>query len=159
MASRYPKMESEKPSPKRSTRRPFTQEVQERFLIELINCAGNMTLASELVGISRETVRRHKNENPEFSKAYAAAQQEALTALEDEARRRAVNGVEKPVFHKGEVCGYVKEYSDTLLIVLLKAHMPEKYKERHQVDLEAGEKLVEWLDDVNTRNGGGEEGA
>ena len=41
-------------------------------------------------------------------------------ALEAEARRRAVEGVRKPVFYQGVICGWVGEYSDTLLIFLLK---------------------------------------
>jgi hypothetical protein len=33
---------------------------------------------------------------------------------------------------KGAECGRVREYSDTLLIFLLKATKPEKYRERHE---------------------------
>ena len=35
----------------------------------------------------------------------------------------------RPVYYKGEVVGTVKKYSDRLLIVLLKAHRPAKYRE------------------------------
>jgi hypothetical protein len=38
------------------------------------------------------------------------------------------------VFHKGEVCGYVRHYSDTLLSLLLKAENPDKYADRQQVE-------------------------
>ncbi len=51
--------------------------------------------------------------------------------LESEANRRAVEGVEKPVgWHRGQPGGYVRDYSDTLLIFLLKGLRPEKYQER-----------------------------
>ena len=50
--------------------------------------------------------------------------------LELEARRRAVEGTERPVFYQGGEVGYVREYSDTLLIFLLKAHRPNKFRER-----------------------------
>ena len=50
--------------------------------------------------------------------------------LEDEARRRALQGVEKPVFREGRQVGTVTEYSDTLLIFLLKARRPEKFRDR-----------------------------
>ena len=53
--------------------------------------------------------------------------------MEAEARRRGVEGTLKPVFYKGEECGQVREYSDTLLIFLLKAHDP-KYRDRQQVE-------------------------
>jgi hypothetical protein len=48
--------------------------------------------------------------------------------LEDEAVRRAYEGVERPVFQGGKQVGVVREYSDTLLIFLLKALRPEKYR-------------------------------
>jgi hypothetical protein len=50
--------------------------------------------------------------------------------LEEEAKRRALFGVEKPVFQKGELVGHVQEYSDTLMIFLLKGRNPNKFKER-----------------------------
>ena len=42
--------------------------------------------------------------------------------------------MEKPTgWYKGEAGGYVTEYSDTLLIFLLKALRPEKFRERVEV--------------------------
>lgn len=49
--------------------------------------------------------------------------------MEAEAFRRGVKGTEKPVFHQGVECGRIREYSDTLLITLLKANRPAKYRE------------------------------
>ena len=57
------------------------------------------------------------------------------SALEDEAHRRAFDGTEEPVFHQGQECGSVRKYSDTLAIFLLKAHAPEKYRERQDVNV------------------------
>jgi len=34
------------------------------------------------------------------------------------------------VYYQGKPCGVVTEYSDTLLIFLMKGAMPEKYKDR-----------------------------
>jgi hypothetical protein len=59
-------------------------------------------------------------------------------ALENEAVRRAYHGVEKPVFYKGEVCGYTQDYSDTLLIFLLKARKPEVYREGSRAESARG---------------------
>ena len=56
--------------------------------------------------------------------------------LEDEAIRRAKDGVrEKPVYQGGKLVGHVQEYSDTLLIFLLKGARPEKYRDRVQQEL------------------------
>ena len=51
-------------------------------------------------------------------------------ALEDEAVRRAVDGVDEQVFYQGKACGVVRKYSDTLLIFLLKGRRPERYRDR-----------------------------
>ena len=50
--------------------------------------------------------------------------------LEDEAKRRAYEGVKKPVYQGGKRVGYVQEYSDTLLIFLLKGTNKAKYGDR-----------------------------
>ena len=67
-----------------------------------------------------------------YSEAFEDAQEHAVETLEEEARRRAMFGVEQPVFYKGEVCGSIRKYSDVLLIFLLKGLRPEVYREnRH----------------------------
>ena len=51
--------------------------------------------------------------------------------MEGEARRRAVDGVEEPVgWYQGKPGGLVRKYSDRLLVLLLKAWIPERYKDR-----------------------------
>jgi hypothetical protein len=48
--------------------------------------------------------------------------------VEDEAHRRAVEGYNpRPVYHKGEKVGEIREYSDSLLALLLKSRRPEVY--------------------------------
>ena len=53
----------------------------------------------------------------------------AVEAMEAEADRRGMEGTLKPVFYRGEECGQIREYSDTLLIFRLKALRPDKYRE------------------------------
>src|SRR5215510_15222793 len=55
-----------------------------------------------------------------YAKAFKDAQACYLEILEREADRRAREGFDEPVFHKGEVCGHVRKYSDTLLIFRMK---------------------------------------
>jgi hypothetical protein len=40
--------------------------------------------------------------------------------LEAEARRRAVQGWDEPVFHQGRKVGTIRKYSDRMLEILLK---------------------------------------
>jgi hypothetical protein len=59
------------------------------------------------------------------------AKEEVADLLEAEAFRRAVHGWDEPVgWYKGKAGGVVTRYSDALLIVLLKALRPNRYKER-----------------------------
>ena len=78
--------------------------------------------------------------NPEFKAQMDDAKEEACETLESEAMRRAMKGINEPVFHQGKQCGTITRYSDTLLIFLMKAAMPKKYGSR--VDLTSGDKPV-----------------
>ncbi len=106
----------------------LTAKKKQQFL-ERLAATGNVTGCAEAFGLARPTLYRHRKEDSEFAESWDEAIELAVEVLEDEARRRGVEGVEEPVFYKGEICGTVRKYSDTLLIVLLKAHRPEKYRE------------------------------
>ncbi len=70
----------------------------------------------------------------DYCEAFDRAKHEAADRLEDEAWRRAVEGVEEPVgWYKGKQGGVVHRYSDTLLIFLMKGLMPERYGDRVEV--------------------------
>lgn len=106
------------------------------FLDSLISEGGNITEACRISRVARSHVYKMEAGDPGgFGTAFREAQRHGLEVLEDEARRRAFRGTERPVFHKGEECGRVREYSDTLMIFLLKGGMPEKYTERQKHDL------------------------
>lgn len=62
-----------------------------------------------------------------FAAAFHAAEAAGTDVIEEEAFRRAVKGVEKPVYRAGEVVGHVADYSDTMLMFLLKARRPDRY--------------------------------
>lgn len=107
----------------------IVQKQKEIFLEQLAR-TGNVTSAARMAGWKYPTVAEQFREiDPDFAFAWADAKRRANDALEMEARRRAVEGVQEPVFHKGEIVGSVTKYSDKLLEVILKAEMPEKYRE------------------------------
>jgi len=85
--------------------------------------------AAAAAGVGRSTVYDERQKNESFALAWADIEEWTTEEMEHEARRRAVLGVDKPVFFKGEQCGKVREYSDTLLIFMLKARKPETYRE------------------------------
>lgn len=80
----------------------------------------------------------YRGSDPEFEAKVRAALDHAIERLEEEARRRAYQGTLKPVFYRGEQCGEIQEYSDTLMIFLLKAHRPAVYRERYEFSGPAG---------------------
>ena len=104
------------------------------FLVALEEC-GNISEAAKKAKLSRGTLYRKYQSDKAFAAAWEESLAIGISALEDEAKRRAYRGWEEPVWHKGEQCGTVRKFSDTLLIVLLKAHMPEKYRENLKMDL------------------------
>lgn len=108
---------------------------------------GNVTQSSEESGLSRTQLYAKRREDAAFAEAWDKALEIGVAALEDEAKRRAYAGWEEPVWHKGEQCGTVRKFSDTLLIVLLKAHMSEKYAERQKTDANVeGSLEIKWQD-------------
>jgi len=90
-----------------------------------------------------DTARHYEwlRRDPDYRAEYQALQEQAAQILEDEAVRRAYEGVEKPITVAGKR-ELVREYSDTLLIFLLKGLRPAKYRKRYDVVVEAGESLV-----------------
>jgi len=106
---------------------------QEKFITSLAKC-GNVSVAVKTARIGRRTAYEHRASDKVFAAAWEEALECAGDLLEEEARRRAQDGVLKPVWHKGEEVGKVREYSDTLLIFLLKGAKPDKYKERRVIE-------------------------
>lgn len=101
----------------------------EAFLAALAEC-GILTQAAELAGIDRVTVWRRRQDDADFSAACDRAIDMAADKLEAEARRRAVDGVEEPVYQGGQLIGTRTVYSDSLLALLLKGRRKKVFAER-----------------------------
>ena len=96
---------------------------------------GNISRAANAAGIERKTHYRWLSDS-EYAKSAEDSMEQAADKLEEEARRRAHDGVDEPVWFQGMQCGTVRKYSDTLLIFLLKGAKPDKYRERTSVVVE-----------------------
>lgn len=112
------------------------QDKKSAFLSALAD-TGIILRACEVSGTPRTNVYRWR-EDPAFESALKLAQEEATERLELEARRRAFEGTDKPVFQGGQLVGYIREYSDTLLIFTLKALRPDKYRENAKIEHSGG---------------------
>lgn len=93
---------------------------------------GNVTETCRDIGWDRGEAYRARAADPEFSKLWKTALEMGLDALEDEAKRRAYSGTIRRVTVAGEAAT-VREYSDTLLIFLLKSYRPAIFRERYEV--------------------------
>lgn len=103
------------------------------FIEELAESA-NIAHSARCAGITTRAARKWKKSHPEFQEEWDEALEQGISALEQEARRRAMTGTERGVYHQGLRIDTVKEFSDTLCIFLLKAHRPEVYRERIDVN-------------------------
>lgn len=92
---------------------------------------GNITSAAKAAGIDR-TSHYLWLADKAYKKAFTDSDEQATERMEQEAWRRAVVGTDKPIYWKGVKVDTLKEYSDVLLIFLLKARRPDKYRERFE---------------------------
>ena len=92
---------------------------KKRAFLRAFRESGSITHAALAAKVSR---RQHYNwlKDEQYVKFFDDAKEEAADLLEEEARRRAVDGIQQPVYYKGEQIGTRLVYSDTLLIFLLK---------------------------------------
>ncbi len=124
----------EKPSPQRLGR-----VASKRKFLEGMCQYGTIQKACDYAGISNTVYyywtdtkwQGGKYYDEEFVHECVLAKEAYRDVLREAARMRAVDGIEKPVFGslgKGEgtgVVGHVQEYSDRLLEVLMRIHLPE----------------------------------
>lgn len=107
----------------------YTRKKRQAFLRELAR-TGIVSKSADAVGISRQITYDWREKDAEFAAAMDDAMERAADQLEGEARRRAIEGVDEPVFYEGEQVATVKKYSDTLLIFLLKGRRKAVFAER-----------------------------
>jgi len=116
---------------------------QQAFLSVYAEC-GNITQAANAVGVSRRAHYGWLDNNESYREHFADANETATDKLEKEARRRAIEGVRvykftrdgQPILRPGATLDdpdpyyYERVYSDKLIELLLRAHRPEKFRDR-----------------------------
>ncbi len=137
---------------RQTVRTTRTLEKRRAAFLKALAETANVSYACKQSGVPRRTAYQWRTDVPKFAGAWDEAVELGTDALEDEAVRRAHAGTDKPVFYKGAVCGAIREYSDTLLIFMLKARRPEKFKERTEVDhkVDAIKELLAAIDGKST---------
>lgn len=138
-----------------------TQARQAAFLAAFAETA-SITRAAKAAKVHR---RLHYDWllDPDYAARFATAGEQAAEILEDEAIRRAVDGVDEPKFYKGGLCYRqkwneetqcwerygkpltVKRHSDALMMFMLRGLKPEKYRERTELTGKDGGALLAGL--------------
>lgn len=120
-----------KPTPKKLGKPRSSGDWADAFLASLRE-EGNVREACKAADVHRTTAYDRRRDDPAFAAAWRDALDDAVDALEKEARARA------------------KAQSDTLLIFLLKSHRPEVYREQvkldHSVVVAVAEEIVDACD-------------
>ncbi len=122
-----------------AARKPRKQDLFLKALTETVN----VTLSCRKAGVPRRTVYDWREADAAFARRWDEALEEGIDLLEAEAHRRAFEGVERPVYYKGERVGEWRHYSDALATFLLRAHRPEKYRDAPKAGASAEEDKAE----------------
>lgn len=112
--------------------KPLTHQVKNK-ICKLIEETGDWRVAVAAVGVSRIAFRNALKKDVQLAERIEMAEANYLGELEAEARRRAVEGVEKGIYYKGDRIATEREYSDKLLDKLMAAADKEKYSKQTNV--------------------------
>lgn len=99
---------------------------------------GNYDIAARAGGVTWRTHYNWMKADQDYAAAFAEAKRLLGDFLEQEAIRRATQGVDRKIFHQGNHVDNQTEYSDTLLIFLLKGAKPEVYQDRVKQEVTGG---------------------
>lgn len=95
--------------------RGWTPERQTQFLDHLA-LKGNVHASCRRVGLSREAAYRLRRRDRLFARGWAAAMVKAHDASIEVLADRAIEGVEEPIYHRGELVGTRRRYDTRLLL-------------------------------------------
>lgn len=110
----------------------------------------NISYACEVADVPRRNVYRWQEIDTDFAAAFHTADAQATERLEREAWRRAIEGspYERTSYWHGEPVGTDRkiEYSDQLLMLLLRARKPDVYRETTNVNVSQVVKTIAGVD-------------
>lgn len=129
--------------PPKKTKRQLELELAQRkaSFLAAYQKHGTIVGACKQIKVAPATVAGWRKGDELFAAQFRATQDLFVQELETEARRRAVEGWDEPVWFQGEMVGTIRKFSDTLLIFLLKANRPEKYRDSFKIELVTPESI------------------
>lgn len=113
---------------------PMMLQLKAEF-IDKLSETGRPYEASKAIGVPLRALTDWRRFDPAFDDAWSFAWESVAAIAQDEAFRRAVEGVDKDVYYEGVVVGQVKEYSDSLLAKILTAYNPKQFSDKGRLEL------------------------
>jgi hypothetical protein len=110
--------------------RAIIAKKKRRAFLSILAQTGKVAEAARSVGFQDTSSLQHYRRNDEeFAEEWELALEAAANVLEEEAIRRATEGVLEPVFYKGDIVGYKTNYSDALMMFILRGLKPGTYRD------------------------------
>lgn len=111
---------------------------EKAVIVEVLANTGHIWTACEAVGCAPSNVYKTRNLDDAFNDACNEAVAQYARKLHMAAEHRAVEGVLRPITGRVDkdqdgIIGYERQYSDSLLLAMLKKFDPEGYKDRQHV--------------------------
>lgn len=122
----------------------------ERLVVELERNAGDVARACADINVSTGWLKRWMREDPKVEAAINDAMDTGVAVLESALIRRAVEGVDEPIFYKENIVGYKRRYSDTNLQFALKGRRREVYGDKQEITANVNVKHLS-DDELNAR--------
>jgi|SRR5262245_4716617 len=114
---------------------PVRSAVMKRAFLDAFAQAGTCIGAAKLSGVDDRLHYAWLAKSEQYRKDFEIAKDRAAQVLEAEARRRACDGYDDPIYFQGVQVGHVRRYSDLLMIFLLKAAKPDIFRDYHSVNV------------------------
>lgn len=119
-------------------RKTIGQQLWQKVFLAEVSKGAMLSEACATARISKSTAYQARKKDPEFAARFEEAMEASADLLEREAKRRAVEGYDDPVFFNGEVVGYRKVYSDQLLALLLRGRRRTVFGDKHEISGSGG---------------------
>lgn len=104
------------------------------IVLNEIAVQGTMIRACQRVGVSMGNFSMQCSRKPALKKLVREAKAIYGERLAEAIHKRGVEGWEEPVFYQGVEVGTIRKYSDRMLEIQAKRHVPE-YRDKAQVDV------------------------
>jgi hypothetical protein len=108
---------------------------RQKTFLAAFKITGRIDSAAKAAGVDRSSHYDWLREVKGYRELFEAAIAEAADALEDEATRRATEGVLEAHYYQGKPVGARRVYSDGLMMFLLRGLKPAKYRDLQSVEV------------------------